>query len=90
QRRSAGHVESRLQGAANGASILVVDVLRLVKGGYRMATTEHVDSLKAKHADLDRLIAEEEGRPHPDDARITELKRQKLRIKDEIVQLIPH
>ncbi|MGE3231439.1 MAG: DUF465 domain-containing protein, partial [Hyphomicrobium sp.] len=27
---------------------------------------------------------------HPDDARITELKRQKLRIKDEIVQLIPH
>jgi hypothetical protein len=60
------------------------------EGGTRMATTEHVDTLKAKHADLDRLIAEEEGRPRPDEARITELKRQKLRIKDEIVQLAHH
>lgn len=55
-----------------------------------MATTEHVDALKAKHADLDRLIAEEESRPRPDEARITELKRQKLRIKDEIVHLAHH
>jgi len=52
-----------------------------------MSVTDHVDSLKAKHADLDHLIREEEGRPHPDETLIKELKRQKLRIKDEIVQL---
>jgi hypothetical protein len=52
-----------------------------------MSVPEHVDSLKAKHADLDRLISEEEARPHPDDALLTQLKRQKLRIKDEIAQL---
>lgn len=55
-----------------------------------MSTLEHVDSLKAKHADLDRLIAEEEARPHPDEGRITELKRQKLRIKDQINDLTHH
>ncbi|MFZ5792297.1 MAG: YdcH family protein [Pseudomonadota bacterium] len=55
-----------------------------------MSTTEHVEALKAKHADLDKLIAEEEARPHPDDVRLTELKRQKLKIKDEIAILTRH
>ena len=32
-------------------------------------------------------IEEENQRPHPDDFRIAELKRQKLRIKDEIALL---
>ncbi len=48
---------------------------------------EHVETLKAKHADLDHIIVEEENRPCPDEARIKELKRLKLRIKDEIVHL---
>lgn len=52
-----------------------------------MSVMDHVESLKAKHADLDHLIIEEEQRPWPDQTRITELKRQKLRIKDEIAQL---
>ncbi len=52
-----------------------------------MSLSEHVETLKAKHADLENLIVEEEHRPAPDEARIKELKRQKLRIKDEIAQL---
>src|ERR1043165_5182794 len=52
-----------------------------------MSAAEHVESLKAKHQDLEHLILEEEGRPHPDQALITQLKRQKLRIKDEIAHL---
>lgn len=52
-----------------------------------MSVAEHVESLKAKHADLEHLIEEEEGRPYPDQTTITQLKRQKLRIKDEIAQL---
>jgi len=56
-------------------------------GGYRMSVMDHVETLKAKHADLDHTILEEENRPCPDETRIKELKRQKLRIKDEIVHL---
>ncbi|TDQ84504.1 hypothetical protein A8950_1061 [Dongia mobilis] len=52
-----------------------------------MATNAHAESLKAKHADLDAKIAAEERRPHPDDAAIHELKKQKLRIKDELAVL---
>jgi hypothetical protein len=52
-----------------------------------MSVTEHVEALRAKHAELENLILEEEHRPHPDDITITELKRQKLRIKDQIAVL---
>ena len=44
-----------------------------------MSVTEHLDSLKAKHLDLEQLIELEEARPRPDEAKIHELKRQKLR-----------
>ena len=41
--------------------------------------------LEAKHAQLEALIDEEEHRPHPDDIRLHELKKEKLRIKDEML-----
>lgn len=43
------------------------------------------EALEAKHAQLEALIDEEEHRPHPDDIRLHQLKKEKLRIKDEIV-----
>ena len=49
-----------------------------------MNAEPHVESLKTKHADLDAKIAAEECRPHPDDGFIHDLKKQKLRIKDEL------
>lgn len=52
-----------------------------------MAVASHQESLKAKHADLDAQIAEEERRPHPDDVVIHHLKKMKLKIKDELMQL---
>ena len=55
-----------------------------------MSVTEHLDSLKAKHLDLEQLIELEEARPRPDEVKIHELKRQKLRIKDEMVQMDRH
>jgi hypothetical protein len=48
---------------------------------------ERLDALKAEHADLESKIEEELGRPMPDDSLIGNLKKQKLRIKDEIAQL---
>lgn len=53
-----------------------------------MALTSHMESLKAKHSDLESRIADEERRPHPDDVFISDLKKQKLRIKDELNQLV--
>lgn len=50
----------------------------------RMQTVEPLTSLHDKHASLERAIEEEVLRPHPDDIRLSELKREKLRIKDEI------
>lgn len=56
-----------------------------------MTGDERIESLKAKHAELEHLIDLEVHRPLPDDAHITELKREKLRLKDEIARRIkPH
>jgi hypothetical protein len=49
-----------------------------------MPADERIASLRTKHAAIENAIDEEEHRPHPDDLRIIELKREKLRIKDEI------
>jgi hypothetical protein len=43
-----------------------------------------LDSLENKHASLEAMIDEEEHRPHPDDLRLHQLKKEKLRVKDEL------
>jgi hypothetical protein len=48
---------------------------------------EHAAALRAKHANLEAKIEDELKRPHPDEATVTTLKRQKLRIKDELATL---
>jgi len=52
-----------------------------------LAQDERIEALKAQHSDLESQIEEELGRPMPDDSLIGNLKKQKLRIKDEIAQL---
>ena len=44
----------------------------------------HLDSLENKHATLEAQIDAEEHRPHPDDIRLHQLKKEKLRVKDVI------
>jgi hypothetical protein len=44
----------------------------------------HLNALEAKHAGLDRRIADEAQRPQPDQQVLAELKKQKLRVKEEI------
>jgi hypothetical protein len=55
-----------------------------------MAAEVRADSLKAKHAALDMQISEEERRPLPDTTVIHDLKRQKLKIKDELRKIAVH
>ncbi|MDE2562983.1 MAG: DUF465 domain-containing protein [Sphingomonadales bacterium] len=49
--------------------------------------TSHIGALQSKHAGLERQIAVEMARPAPDDVLLMELKKRKLRIKEEIAQL---
>lgn len=44
----------------------------------------HLTALQAKHADLDERLSAEVRRPAPDDALVTQLKKQKLRLKEEM------
>lgn len=44
----------------------------------------HVSALQLKHAGLERRIQDELNRPLPDLAMIQQLKRRKLRIKEEL------
>ena len=46
--------------------------------------TAHRSALEAKHAGLDRRIADEERRPMPDQAMLHDLKKQKLKLKEEL------
>jgi hypothetical protein len=55
-----------------------------------MATVDRVETLKAKHAALEAALQDENNRPHPNDAAIAELKRQKLKLKDTIKGLTQH
>lgn len=47
----------------------------------------HLASLTARHALLDETVTAETRRPHPDQARLARLKREKLKLKEEIERL---
>ena len=46
--------------------------------------SSHVAALQAKHEGLERRLHEELNRPAPDSSMIQTLKKQKLRIKEEL------
>ncbi len=52
-----------------------------------MSIASHLSALAQKHKALERQIEDEISRPSADEARIGELKRQKLKLKDEITRL---
>jgi hypothetical protein len=52
-----------------------------------MSVQEHVESLRHKHAHLEHLIDEELHRPMPDQSVLARMKKEKLRIKEEIERL---
>jgi hypothetical protein len=48
--------------------------------------SSHVSALQLKHAGLERRLQQELNRPLPDLATLQSLKKQKLRLKDELLQ----
>lgn len=49
-----------------------------------MTDMARTDELRARHAELDRLLEEEQARPMPDSGILSDLKRRKLALKDQI------
>lgn len=45
----------------------------------------HIRALQTKHAGLERAIHQEATRPSPDMSLLADLKKRKLRLKDEIL-----
>lgn len=52
-----------------------------------MSAATHVAALEEKHAILENEIDHEVHRPAPDSLRLTTLKREKLKIKEELARL---
>ena len=52
-----------------------------------MAMKAHMETLTQRHQELETTIAAEIKSPGHDDLHIVELKRQKLRIKDQLEEL---
>ena len=52
-----------------------------------MSLDGHLAALSDKHDTLERQIEKEEHRPSPDETRLKSLKREKLRIRDEMESL---
>lgn len=52
-----------------------------------MMLADHIETLRSRHRTLEEAIDLEISRPMPNAETLHDLKRQKLRIKDEITQL---
>ncbi len=49
--------------------------------------SSHVTALQAKHEGLERRLREEMNRPAPDSSMVQAIKKQKLKIKEEIAHI---
>lgn len=52
-----------------------------------MSSQDNIEELRAQHRSLENTLDQEIHRPLPDPDLVTDLKRQKLRIKDRIAEL---
>ena len=56
-------------------------------GVTSVQSQEPVETLREKHADIQQMLDDESRRPMPDQGTISQLKREKLKIKDRIAEL---
>lgn len=52
-----------------------------------MSLQSHLETLQGKHESLESQISVEDRRPQPDMAALSRLKREKLRLKEEMERL---
>ena len=59
----------------------------LSKGGTKMSLENHLQELSARHKKLDNALQEESKRPSSDSLKMSRMKREKLKLKEEIQSL---
>ncbi len=52
-----------------------------------LSLEDQIQILQQQHCDLDAALREEEARPLPNSLEISDLKRKKLAVKDQLAQL---
>jgi hypothetical protein len=52
-----------------------------------MSLENHLDTLRTKHQELDRAVASLEASPSADNLDIAQLKKEKLQLKEQIVDI---
>jgi len=52
-----------------------------------MSVEAHIQQLELRHQSLENQLAELSGMPSSSDKELSDVKRQKLKLKDEIVRL---
>ncbi|GGB74133.1 MULTISPECIES: YdcH family protein [Henriciella] len=55
-----------------------------------MSLQGRIEELASRHRKIDEEISDEQKRPAADEVRLHELKRKKLKIKEELVHLRPN
>jgi hypothetical protein len=55
-----------------------------------MTMSSHLQELRRKHQHLSEAVEEAERSPAVDHLAVADLKKQKLRLKEEIARLSPH
>jgi hypothetical protein len=49
-----------------------------------MALLQRISALQKRHQWLDQMLTQEERHLHPDEIRVVQIKKSKLRVKDEL------
>lgn len=52
-----------------------------------MALTTHLEALKTKHREMSEAVEAAQRAPGSDDLKVSTMKREKMRLKEEIVRL---
>lgn len=52
-----------------------------------MALSQRISALEKRHEWLEHILAQEMNHLHPDDSRVAQIKKSKLRVKDEMTAL---
>jgi uncharacterized protein YdcH (DUF465 family) len=73
-----------------GRFVIYYEVVTLCLKGTAPMDKAMVEELESKHAALHALIEEEEHRTHPDEDLLHRLKKEKLRLKDELAGHLTH
>jgi hypothetical protein len=71
---------------APGMDCRVGRTARTTATGGRSMESSHLSALEFKHAGIERQLHEELSRPMPDDALVQDLKKRKLRIKEQLLR----